>query len=158
MTDGNEESIIELNNRILEGKEKETKEEETREEDKKEEEKKKEEEEEVDIDDGTSYLTSKKREELSLVFDRLKKELDEKKCSLKKIYEKYIPEIKDFQKKKIDKSFKNSIQLYFSFYIFGPLFSIFNLIGIYQSIGIMKTLFEEIKQQIWILIKNKYHI
>ena len=87
MTDGNEESIIELNNRILEGKEIEKKEEEKKEEEKKEEEKKEEEktkEEEVDIDDGTSYLTSEKREELSLVFDRLKKELDEKKSSLKK--------------------------------------------------------------------------
>ena len=104
---------------------------------------------------GKNYLISKKREELSSIFDRLKKELDEKKCSLKKIYEKYIPETRNFQKKTIDESLTNSIQLYFSFYFFGPLFSIFNLIGIYQSIGIMKTIFEEIKQQSWILLKNK---
>ncbi len=104
---------------------------------------------------GKNYLTSKKREELSSIFDRLKKELDEKKSSLKKIYEKYIPETSNFQKKTFDESLTNSIQLYFSFYFFGPLFSIFNLIGIYQSIGIMKTIFEEIKQQSWILLKNK---
>ena len=88
--------------------------------------------------------------------DRLKKELDEKKCSLKKVYKKYIPKTKDFQKKKIDKSFKNSVQLFFSFYIFAPLFSIFNLIGIYQAIGIMKSIFEKIKEQILIILKKKY--
>ena len=51
-----------------------------------EEKEKNEEEEEEDSSDmhGKNYLTSKKREELSLVFDRLKKELDEKNVLLKK--------------------------------------------------------------------------
>ncbi len=165
-------ALVEINNSILEEKKEEKDEEEEKEEEKKEEEDEEEEkdeegekeekgekDEEEEIDDyETHYLTSKKRKELSSIFERLKNELDEKKCSLKKVYQKYIPETKDFQKKKIDKSFTNSVQLFFSFYIFAPLFSIFNLIGIYQAIGIMKSIFEKIKEQILIILKKKYYL
>ena len=130
-------------------KEKENKEE-NKEKNENDEEKEKEEEEEKN-----SFLTIEKKTKLINILDKIKKELIDEKGSLKKVYEKYLPEEEDFQKKKIDKSLKDSCQLYLSFYFLGPMFSIFNLIGIYESMEIMKSLFEEIKQQIIIFINKR---
>ena len=100
------------------------------------------------VDNETKELISKeeKEEKKSLVeiIDRLKEDLDSEEYeNLDQIYEQYLNN-EDISKKSI-KPGTSRKALIIMFYIIAPLFSIINLLGVFQSISIMKIIFEIIK-------------
>ena len=102
-------------------------------------------------DDEEEILISeedkKAKSDLKNIFERLQKDLDNKKYeSLNQIYEQYINN-EDITKRNI-KSNTKRCSLVFMFYIISPLFGIINLIGIFESITIMKVIFKVVKNSI----------
>ena len=89
----------------------------------------------------------KEKNELLKIINRLKSDLDsEKYDSLGQIYEQYLNN-EDITKRNIKPSTTRSA-LIFMYYIISPLFSIINLIGIFESISIMKIIFQIIKNAV----------
>ena len=89
----------------------------------------------------------KEKNELLKILNRLKSDLDsEKYDSLGQIYEQYLNN-EDITKRNIKPSTTRSA-LIFMYYIISPLFSIINLIGIFESISIMKIIFQIIKNAV----------
>ena len=101
--------------------------------------------------DEEKELLAKKREEildekqrLINILDDIQDKLEEKRDKgIDEIYEEIID---NTEKKSKKLRIKNGFLLIIMFYIIGPIFSIFNLIGIFQTISIMKV--------IWIIFKN----
>ena len=103
-------------------------------------------------DDETKELISKEEKEekkrLVSIIDRLKEDLDSEEYEiLDQIYEQYLNN-EDISKKNI-KPGTTRKTLIIMFYIIAPLFSIINLLGVFQSISIMKIIFEVIKKAVY---------
>ena len=95
----------------------------------------------------TSLISEEdKKEKIGLlkIIDRLKKDLDsEKNQSLGQIYEQYLNN-EDITKRNI-KTGTTRTALIIMYYIISPIFSIINLIGVFESISMMKIIFQVIK-------------
>ena len=103
------------------------------------------------IDDENEQLISKQdRKEnnhLIRILKRLSKDLDrDKNETINNVYEGFLNN-DDITKREI-KSEVSEIILRFMFYFISPLFAIVNLIGIFQVISIMKSLFILVKNSI----------
>ena len=87
---------------------------------------------------------TEEKERLIGIIDRLKEDLDSPEYkSLGQIYEQYLNN-EDMTKKNI-KPGTTRKTLCIMFYIVSPLFGIINLVGIFQSISIMKIIFQILK-------------
>ena len=100
------------------------------------------------VDNETKELISKEEKEekksLVAIIDRLKVDLDSVEYeSLNQIYEQYLNN-EDITKRNIKKGTTRKA-LIIMYYIIAPAFSIINLLGVFQSISIMKILFQIIK-------------
>ena len=95
----------------------------------------------------TSLISEEdKKEKIGLlkIIDRLKKDLDsEKNQSLGQIYEQYLNN-EDITKRNI-KTGTTRTALIIMYYIISPIFSIINLIGVFESISMIKIIFQVIK-------------
>ena len=103
-------------------------------------------------DNETKELISKEEKEekkrLVCIIDRLKEDLDSEEYeSLDQIYEQYLNN-EDITKKNI-KQGTTRRTLIIMFYIIAPAFSIINLLGVFQSISIMKIIFQVIKNAVY---------
>ena len=82
------------------------------------------------------------------IIDRLKEDLDSEEYeTLNQIYEQYLNN-EDIIKRNI-KPGTTRKALIIMFYIIAPAFSIINLVGVFQSISIMKILFQIIKNALY---------
>ena len=82
------------------------------------------------------------------IIDRLKEDLDSEEYeTLDQIYEQYLNN-EDITKRNI-KPGTTRKALIIMFYIIAPAFSIINLFGVFQSISIMKILFQIIKNAVY---------
>ena len=94
---------------------------------------------------------TEEKERLIGIIDRLKEDLDSPEYkSLGQIYEQYLNN-EDMTKKNI-KPGTTRKTLCIMFYIVSPLFGIINLVGIFQSISMMKIIFQILKNS----LKNYY--
>jgi len=100
----------------------------------------------------TKELISKEEKEekkrLVDIIDRLKEDLDSEEYeTLNQIYEQYLNN-EDITKRNI-KPGTTRKALIIMFYIIAPAFSIINLVGVFQSISVMKILFQIIKNALY---------
>ena len=97
-----------------------------------------------------SIFEEEKEEKKRLVeiIDRLKEDLDSEEYeTLNQIYEQYLNN-EDITKRNI-KPGTSRKALYIMYYIIAPVFSIINLIGVFQSISIMKVIFQILKNALY---------
>ena len=108
------------------------------------------EEEDECCDEATELISEEDKKEkngLIRIINRLKEDLDAAKYgSLNQIYEQYLNN-EDINKRNI-KPKTTRKALIFMYYIISPLFSIINLVGVFESISILKILFQVIKNAI----------
>ena len=103
-------------------------------------------------DDEAKELISKEEKEekkrLVGIIDRLKEDLDSEEYeNLDQIYEQYLNN-EDISKRNI-KPGTTRKALIVMFYFIAPAFSIINLLGVFQSISIMKIIFQVIKNAVY---------
>ena len=96
---------------------------------------------------------NKEKKDLLKIFRRLEEDLESDQFeSLNQIYNQYLNN-EDITKRNI-KPETTRCSLIFMFYVISPLFVIINLIGIFESITIMKIIFQILKNSIIIYINS----